>query len=133
MAFRAYTCVESQRKTPDKLGYVRQPCSFSKFTGIDILIGLDPKEGQGTDLQKVKEKFTAKNKCLWGGVSGALTIEQGSEAETEAAVLEALSVLGKGGGFILSPVDNVRENTPNAWKNTYKLISTWKKHRQDFL
>ena len=102
-------------------------------TGIDILIGLDPREGKGTDLQKVKQKFKAKNKCVWGGVSGALTVEQGSEAETEAAVLEALRVLGAGGGFILSPVDNVREDTPNAWKNTYKFIETWKKHRQDFL
>jgi uroporphyrinogen-III decarboxylase len=102
-------------------------------SGIDILIGVDPKEGKGTDLRKVKEKFKAKNKCLWGGVSGAVTVEQGSEDETEAAVLEALHVLGEGGGFILSPVDNVREDTPNAWENTQKFIDTWKKHRQDFL
>jgi hypothetical protein len=102
-------------------------------TGIDILIGLDPREGKGTDLQKVKEKFKAKNKCLWGGVSGPLTVEQGTEAETEAAVLDALRILGSGGGFILSPVDNVRDDTPNAWKNTHKFIETWKKHRQDFV
>jgi len=102
-------------------------------TGVDILIGLDPREGKGTDLLKVKEKFKAKSRCVWGGVSGALTVEQGSEAETEAAVLEALRLLGPGGGFILSPVDNVREDTPNAWKNTYKFIDTWKDHRQDFL
>jgi hypothetical protein len=101
--------------------------------GIDILIGLDPKEGKGTDLIKVKEKFRAKNKCIWGGVSGPLTIEQGSEVETKSAVLEALRVLGAWSGFILSPVDNVREDTPNAWKNTHKLIDTWKEHRQDFL
>jgi uroporphyrinogen-III decarboxylase len=102
-------------------------------TGIDILIGLDPREGKGTDLQKVKDKFKAKNKCLWGGVSGPLTVEQGSEADTEAAVIEALRVLGADGGFILSPVDNVRDDTPNAWKNTHKFIETWKKHRQDFI
>ena len=102
-------------------------------TGIDILVGLDPKEGKGINLQLAKEKFKAKNKCLWGGVSGAVTVEQGSEQETEQAVLEALRVLGADGGFILSPVDNVREDTPNAWKNTVKFIDTWKKHRQDFL
>jgi uroporphyrinogen-III decarboxylase len=102
-------------------------------TGIDILIGLDPVEGKGTNLQQVKDKFKARHKCLWGGVSGAQTIEQGSEAQTEAAVIEALRVLGQEGGFILSPVDNVRENTPNAWKNTHKLIDTWKKYRQVFL
>jgi uroporphyrinogen-III decarboxylase len=102
-------------------------------TGIDVLIGLDPKEGKGTDLQAVKGKFAAKSKCIWGGVSGAVTVEQGSEQETEEAVMQALQTLGKGGGFILSPVDNVREDTPNAWKNTNKFIETWKKHRQDYL
>ena len=102
-------------------------------TGIDVLIGLDPKEGKGTDLQKVKEKFSAKKKCIWGGVSGPLTVEQGTEQETEEAVIQALQILGKGGGFILSPVDNVRDNTPNAWKNTYKFIQAWKEHRQDYI
>jgi hypothetical protein len=102
-------------------------------TGVDVLIGLDPREGKGTDMQAVKEKFSAKNKCIWGGVSGPLTVEQGTEQETEEAVIKALQILGKGGGFILSPVDNVRDNTPNAWKNTYKFIQTWKEHRQDYI
>ena len=101
--------------------------------GIDVLIGLDPKEGKGTDLLSVKEKFKAKNKCIWGGVSGPLTVEQGTEQDTEEAVIHAMQTLGKGGGFILSPVDNVRDDTPNAWKNTYKFIQTWKEHRQDYI
>jgi hypothetical protein len=101
--------------------------------GVDVLIGLDPKEGKGTDLQKVKDKFSVKNKCIWGGVSGPLTVEQGTEQETEEAVIQALQILGKGGGFILSPVDNVRDNTPNAWKNTHKFIQAWKEHRQDYI
>jgi len=101
--------------------------------GVDVLVGLDPKEGKGTDLQKVKDKFKAKKKCIWGGVSGAVTVETGNEEETEAAVLDTLRILGAGGGLILSPVDNVREDTPNAWKNTHRFIDTWKKHRRDFL
>ena len=101
--------------------------------GVDVLIGLDPKEGKGTDLQKVKDKFTAKKKCLWGGVSGAVTVETGTQQETEEAVIQALGVLGQGGGFILSPVDNVREDTPNAWQNTRKFIETWKTYRQAFV
>jgi hypothetical protein len=102
-------------------------------TGVDVLIGLDPKEGKGTDMQAVKDKFSARNKCIWGGVSGPLTVEQGTEQETEEAVIQALQILGKGGGFILSPVDNVRDNTPNAWKNTHKFIQAWKEHRQDYI
>ncbi len=49
-------------------------------SGVDVLIGLDPKEGKGTNLQAVKDKFTAKKKCLWGGVSGAVTVETGTRA-----------------------------------------------------
>jgi hypothetical protein len=102
-------------------------------SGVDVLIGLDPKEGKGTDLQKVKDRFKAKGKCLWGGVSGAVTVETGTAPETEEAVIQALSILGKGGSFILSPVDNVREDTPIAWHNTRKFIETWKKYRSAFV
>jgi hypothetical protein len=101
-------------------------------TGIDLLIGLDPREGKGTDIDKVKEKFLTSKKALWGGVSGPLTVENGSEKDTEKAVIEALKTLGKGGGFILSPVDNVREETKDAWKNTFKFIETWKKYRDNY-
>jgi len=102
-------------------------------SGVDILIGVDPKEGKGTDMALMKEKFLSNKKALWGGVSGSLTIENDDEEKTEQAVIEALKLLGKGGGFILSPVDNVRENTKNAWNNTYKMISTWKKYRKSVL
>ena len=96
---------------------------------VDVLIGLDPEEGKGTDMAIVKEKFYKKKKALWGGVSGAITVETGTEEETEKAVVEALKLLSKGGGFILSPVDNISENTENAWNNTYKFINTWKRYR----
>ncbi|MBM3705325.1 MAG: hypothetical protein FJW66_02260 [Actinobacteria bacterium] len=98
-------------------------------TGIDVLIGYDPVEGKGTDMNIVKEKFSSGKRAIWGGVSGAVTVESGTARQTEKAVIEALGVLGKGGGFILSPVDNVREETDVVWKNTYKFIETWKKYR----
>ena len=101
-------------------------------TGIDVLIGLDPKEGKDTDLEFVKSKFRAKRRALWGGVSGAVTVELGTKQETEEAVIEALRIVGKDGGYILSPVDNVRENTPRAWENTNTFIETWKRNRDQF-
>lgn len=97
--------------------------------GVDVLIGLDPKEGKGTDLRQVKAKFAAKKRTIWGGVSGAVTIETGTKTETEQAVSEALQLLGANGGFILAPMDNVREDTPLAWQNTQAFIDAWKKHR----
>jgi len=102
-------------------------------SGVDVLIGLDPEEGKGTDLAQVKEKFSEKKRAIWGGVSGAVTVELGSEEETEKAVIDALKILGKGSGFILSPVDNVREDTENAWRNTAVFLDAWKKHRADWL
>jgi len=98
--------------------------------GIDVLIGLDPIEGKGTDMGKVKEKFLQQKKAVWGGVSGAITVENGSARDTEDAVKEALDILAPGGGFILSPVDNVSDDTDNAWKNTEVFLETWKKNRK---
>jgi len=102
-------------------------------SGIDVLIGLDPEEGKGTDLGAVKERFARKRRAVWGGVSGAVTVELGSAGDTEEAVRHALEVLGKGGGFILSPVDNVREDTQNAWRNTKVFLDAWKKYRKTYL
>ncbi len=96
--------------------------------GVDVLIGLDPSEGKGTHLPAIKERFRGAKRALWGGVSGAITVEMGTEAETEKAVHAALEALGDGGGFILSPVDNVREDTETAWRNTRRFIGAWKRH-----
>jgi uroporphyrinogen-III decarboxylase len=97
--------------------------------GVDVLIGLDPKEGKGTDLREVKRRFKAAGRCLWGGVSGPMSVETCGPDETRAAVQEAISILGEEGGFILSPVDNIREDTENAWKNTEVFVETWKRLR----
>jgi hypothetical protein len=97
--------------------------------GVDVLIGVDPEEGKGTQLPAIKAKCAAAGRALWGGVSGAVTVEMGTEEETSAAVRRALEVLGAGGGFILSPVDNVREDTEASRRNTRALIEAWKKYR----
>ena len=97
--------------------------------GVDVLIGLDPSEGKGTQLPLIKERFRRARRALWGGVSGAITVEMGSEEDTEQAVRAALETLGAGGGFILSPVDNVRENTDTARRNTSRFIEAWKRMR----
>jgi hypothetical protein len=97
--------------------------------GVDVIIGLDPAEGKGTHLPAIKERVRRAGRGLWGGVSGAITVEMGTEEETEEAVRSALETLGAGGGFILSPVDNVREDTENARRNTRRFIEAWKRHR----
>ena len=65
--------------------------------------------------------------ALWGGVNGHLTVEQGTTADVCREVREAMNVLAPGGGFILSPVDNVRESTPRALENSHVLIDEWRR------
>ncbi len=97
-------------------------------SGIDVLIGVDPIQGKGTNLKVLKEKLGGKI-CLWGGVNGFLTIERGTKKEVEDAVSKAISILGPKGGFILSPVDNVTEDQDITWNNVKVMIETWKKLR----
>ena len=96
--------------------------------GIDVLIGLDPVQGTQTDLAFIKERIGDRI-CLWGGVSGAVTVERGSEPEVRTAVAEALHVLGPT-GFILSPIDNVTVDAPQTWENVAAFIDEWKRRRE---
>jgi len=42
-------------------------------------------------------------------------------------VFDAISILGPGGGFILTPVDSINASTP--WANIEVLIEAWKEAR----
>jgi len=89
--------------------------------GVDVLIGVDP---EAFDLEETKRTLGGKV-CLWGGVNGHLTVEQGTPEAVRNEVKTALQSLGPD-GFILSPVDNVREDTPMAMRNVRTLIQTWR-------
>jgi len=95
--------------------------------GIDVLIGIDPVQGTHTDMPLMKEKL-GHRVCLWGGVSGAVTVETGDEAQIRQAVTEAVQTLGPT-GFVLSPVDNITIDSPKTWKNIDIFIDEWKKRR----
>jgi len=90
--------------------------------GVDVLIGVDPMDW---DLAKTNQILDGKV-CLWGGVNGQLTIERGQEEEVRQEVRKALDILAPGGGFILSPVDNVRIYDDVSRNNVGILIEEWK-------
>lgn len=94
-------------------------------SGVDVLIGVDPRE---YDLDVLAEKARGRL-CLWGGVNGHITVEGGAPEQVEQEVTAAMQHLSPLGGFILSPVDNVREYSPEIEKNVKKLIETWEKLR----
>jgi len=93
-------------------------------TGVDVLLGLDPLQ-QGPDpLAAARDKLSDRM-CLWGGVNGAITVEEGTAEDVQGAVRHALTVMDGVNGFILSPVDNITEITLNTWRNVDVLIKTW--------
>jgi hypothetical protein len=95
--------------------------------GIDALIGIDPVQGTHTDMPLLKDKL-GHRVCLWGGVSGAVTVEQGTEADVRAAVRTAIETLGPT-GLVLSPVDNLTVDAPRTWHNLDLFIGEWRKLR----
>jgi len=116
-----------------KFGYINT-CSYMALlddleeTGMDVLIGVDPVEDKDLNMAELKKR--AQNKfCLWGGSNGFVTVETGTAADIRAEVDHAMNVLAPGGGFILSPVDNVRDTSDRALENAKVLIDAWKEKR----
>jgi hypothetical protein len=62
--------------------------------------------------------------CLWGGINGPLTVEEGTADSVRQAAGEALEMMRGVNGFILSPVDNITEITQTAWRNVGVPIDT---------
>jgi uroporphyrinogen-III decarboxylase len=93
-------------------------------SGLDVIVGVDPGEGKDTTLEAVQESLAGRL-ALWGGVSGPLAVEEGSQEEVRQAVRDAFAMLGPAGRFILSPVDNVRADTPHCWRNVKTFLETW--------
>jgi hypothetical protein len=90
--------------------------------GVDVLIGVDPREWD----MKAARQALGDRVCLWGGVNGHLTIEEGAESSVRAEVRDAMAALAGRPGFILSPVDNVRADTPRSRSNVLALVDEWR-------
>jgi len=90
--------------------------------GVDVIYGLDPVQG-GTDLA-VAKKSVGDSICLWGGVNSAVTLNSGTAGEIRKAVTDCVETLAPGGGFILSSIDQIFEDTP--WKNIQTMLDTWR-------
>jgi uroporphyrinogen decarboxylase len=93
--------------------------------GIDALIGLDPVQDSRADFPLARRKLGGRV-CLWGGVNGFVTVETGSAEQVREAVRAAVRQLGPGGGFILSPVDNVTTDAEHVWDNVAAFIDEWR-------
>jgi uroporphyrinogen-III decarboxylase len=95
--------------------------------GFDVLVGVDPEQGSRTDMAVIREELGGKL-CIWGGVSGAITVERGSPSEVRDAVRRAVETFGHE-GFILSPVDNITVDAPRTWENLEVFAEVWREVR----
>ncbi len=112
-----------------KFGYIctsgtKPMLDFYLQAGFDVLIGIDPIQGTYTDLPLLKSRLGGQI-SLWGGVSGAITVEQGSPPEIRAAVRQAVETLGPD-HFILCPVDNLTIDASQTWENLQVFIDSWR-------
>lgn len=94
-------------------------------SGVDVLIGVDPLQSGDNPLPTIRDRLGGRL-ALWGGVNGAITVEEGTEDEVRQAVVEALETMRGVSGFILSPVDNITAITPRAWRNVDVFIEIWR-------
>ena len=97
---------------------------------VNMPVNLDETEfvpsGPVKEKKKVKKKFDQKI-CLWGGVSGAVTIEMGTEEQVRSETKKAIDTLGPS-GFILSPVDNITLDAPLVWSNIELFKDEWRRY-----
>ncbi|MGC9319542.1 MAG: uroporphyrinogen decarboxylase family protein [Armatimonadota bacterium] len=95
--------------------------------GVDVVIGVDPVEGMNTDMAAMRQ-IVGERMALWGGVNGFVTVEMGSDGEIRAAVARALQEMGEV-GTILSPVDNIRDESDDTMRRVQVMIDAWREMR----
>jgi uroporphyrinogen-III decarboxylase len=128
---RLKTEVELAHTHGAKFGYIitsgtKPMLDYYLEAGIDVLIGVDPIQGTYTDMPLMKKKLD-KRICLWGGVSGAVTIEMGTEEQIRSETRKAINTLGPT-GLILSPVDNITLDVPLTWRNIEVFKEVWRSY-----
>ena len=78
--------------------------------GIDVLQALQF-SARGMSAVALKERH-GRHLCFQGGVSVQTTLPFGSVEDVRQEVIERVSVLGKGGGYVLGPSHAIQAGTP---------------------
>jgi uroporphyrinogen decarboxylase len=101
-------------------GSVREILPDMIEAGIDVL---NPVQWRcrGMEREGLKRDF-GDSLIFHGAVDNQQTLPFGTVDDVKAQVLENLSILGKGGGYILAPCHNIQANTPP--ENTIAMYET---------
>ena len=76
------------------------------------------------DLKSIKEKYGEKL-CFWGTISTQRALPNLSPSEIENIIADTAKIMGKGGGFIISPTHAIPQDVP--LENVMKMIECFKK------
>jgi len=88
--------------------------------GIDVLQALQF-SAKGMEPQALKD-LSGDRLCFEGGVSVQTTLPFGSAADVRRETQELMSILGKGGGYILGPSHYIQAGTPP--ENIFAMFDT---------
>jgi uroporphyrinogen decarboxylase len=86
--------------------------------GLDVLNPIQP---AAMDVIYLKKTF-GKNLSFWGSIDQQKTLPFGTPRDVNREVKERIQVLGKQGGFILSPAHRVQLDTP--MENFWAMVNT---------
>ncbi len=76
--------------------------------GVQIL---NPVQPEVMDIVDIKRRY-GRDLCLNGGVSNQLTLPRGTVEQVRREVDACINLLGKGGGYILSPAKSIMSDVP---------------------
>ncbi|HEY3397805.1 MAG TPA: uroporphyrinogen decarboxylase family protein [Armatimonadota bacterium] len=76
--------------------------------GVQVV---NPAQPECMDLRQLKAEFGGAL-TFWGGISTQQTLPRGTPAEVRAETREVAALLGRGGGYILSPAQALQEDVP---------------------
>jgi hypothetical protein len=91
---------------------------------LDIVQGIDPRTLQKGTMQDTFAKLGERS-AFWGGVNAEVTLDSCDEAIIDAAVKEAIAVLGANNGLILSAF--LFPEVPR--QAIMRMIAAWRKYR----
>ena len=76
--------------------------------GLDVL---NPVQPECMDIQKLKDDY-GDRLAFWGGISTQQTLPYGTPEEVKAEVRRVRDIMAKGGGYILSPAQQIQGDVP---------------------
>ncbi len=86
--------------------------------GVDVLNPIQP---EVMDIFALKDKY-GSSLSFWGGISTQHTLPYGSPDEVVAETTRAVEHMGRSGGYILAPAQEIQDDVP--WENIEALIHT---------